>query len=369
MVEMDSLHAGSDVGSDLIDDFFTGGMWEGGLPDGPVLIGRIQQEARSAPGQKATSKQTLYSVRTNQGHVIPDCILLSQSSYGSFTKNKFSPDRQPGQHSKPYPGALCVIVTANGGAAFIIGFFNPPTTIETENDEFTTETNPGAVEDTEARSPGDWIVRTEDASINVKRMGAVVIESGASIRVTMNPRDGTHFSQARTRIDIAEGYSSRQGRIRNTSPESLSQYDYYDKILQRGRTSLRVTVKNGEVSGSVRREVSLTNVNYLTPSSPIETLLSRDRLLDDGGWISEGPKYQWGGSGADEPIVLGNALVTILKRLSSIIKQIKVPTAWGPSGVPLPPTPVNLTQLENDLDDILSEYMFTTKSPANLSLP
>ena len=80
--------------------------------------------------------------------------------------------------------------------------------------------------------------------------------------------------------------------------------------------------------------------------------------------------WQWssgtGGSGASEPIVLGNALVSVIKSLSKIIQGIKVPTAWGPSGTPLPPTPTDLIGLEGDLDDILSDYMFSTKKPAKI---
>ncbi len=118
----------------------------------------------------------------------------------------------------------------------------------------------------------------------------------------------------------------------------------------------------------VRHEFSVAEVNFQVPTDPITTTRARERYFADGSWTAEGPKYQWGGDDADEPIVLGNALVDVIKELSRIIKQLKVPTAWGPSGTPLPPTPTDLLALENNLDDILSEYMFTTKEPFSFGL-
>ncbi|KKK68352.1 hypothetical protein LCGC14_2944930, partial [marine sediment metagenome] len=159
------------------------------------------------------------------------------------------------------------------------------------------------------------------------------------------------------------GYRASRGRVHKEFPEALAEEEFFDRILQRGSTSIAVRIRNGKVDDTVRRELTVAKVDFAVPTDPVETILARESYLNDGSWISEGPKYQWGGSSADEPVVLGNALVTIIKRLSSIIRAIKVPTAWGPSGTPLPPTPTDLISLDNDLDDILSNYMFTTKEP------
>lgn len=364
ILSLDSLNETDGESEDLIDDFFTGRMWEGGLPGGQVLTGVIQQESPLAPRQESVVKRNLYVVRTTQGHMIPDCILLSPHAYGTTSKNRFDADKLPGQYSKPYAGAFCVVLTSNGGVAFIAGFWNPPTqTSPNETDKVTSETNPGSIDDVDARTNGDWIIRSEKGLINVKRMGAIIIESGASIRQTMNPLDGTHFSQCKTRLDIAEGYRASRGRVHKEFPEALAEEEFFDRILQRGSTSIAVRIRNGKVDDTVRRELTVAKVDFAVPTDPVETILARESYLNDGSWISEGPKYQWGGSSADEPVVLGNALVTIIKRLSSIIRAIKVPTAWGPSGTPLPPTPTDLISLDNDLDDILSNYMFTTKEP------
>lgn len=357
-------HDGSE---DLIDSFFSGDMWSSGVPGAQVLIGRIQQESQPAVGQDGVTKRNLYSVRTTQGHVIPDCFLLSSSAFGAFGTDpgvRFRPDEMPGQYSKPYPGSLCVVVTSNGGAAFIVGFFNPPTTTTVASDPNTGETKPGSVDDAEARSSGDWIVRTEASLLNMKRMGAIVIQSGASIRQTMNPLDGTYFSQCKRRIDVSEGYRAERSRVQKSSPEALSTEEFYDKILQRGRSSVRVRIRNGQVDSSVRHEVMISDVNYAVPTDPVTTDLARSAYDSDGSWFAEGPKFQWGGRSADEPIVLGNKLVAALEKLIGIIGNIRVNTAWGPSTTPLPPTPIDLQALENELGDILSEYMFTTRSAA-----
>lgn len=57
-----------------------------------------------------------------------------------------------------------------------------------------------------------------------------------------------------------------------------------------------------------------------------------------------------------EPAVLGQSLCDeILKPLFSALKQIKVATAMGPSGTPLPDFLQKVIELENKLDTILSE--------------
>jgi len=363
-LDLDSLHSSDGADNDLIDSYYTGRLWNGGLPDGQILTGRIQQQATPTSTQEDVTKQNLYVVRTTQGHLIPDCICLSPASYGSSTKNTFSATKQPGVYSKPYTGAFCVVATSNGGAAYIIGYFNPPTTARLDDDGTTTDSNPGSADDVDAQTQGDHIIRSENSIFNMKRLGAILVESGASIRQTMNPSDGTYFTQAKRRTDVSEGYMLARSRIDENQPETLSTEDFFDKLLQRGSKSTRVRIKNGKVDSSAVRELTVTEVNFVTPASPIETIKARERYFSDGSWVAEGPEFRWGGSLADEPVVLGNALVAVIKELSRIIKGIKVSTAWGPSGTPLPPTPTDLVTLENDIDKILSDYMFATKKPA-----
>lgn len=57
-----------------------------------------------------------------------------------------------------------------------------------------------------------------------------------------------------------------------------------------------------------------------------------------------------------EPAVLGQTLCDeVLKPLFSALKQLKVATAMGPSGIPLPDFTQKVIEIENKLNNILSE--------------
>jgi len=373
-IDLDSLATPTGASQDMIDDFYTGKLWDGGLAGSPLKIGRLVAPAEFARmrGAVPTTRRGLYIVKTSDDLYLENCFLLSPTGFrstGAIGHRRFKPDQVPGMHSKPYPGALCLVGTAQGGEAFILGFWNPPSTIATEGDDYTNETTPGVVDDKDARTAGDWLLRTENALLNLKRGGSLVIECGATIRQTLNPDNGNHFTQARSRIDVSEGYKLTRNRLKDTERETLSTEEFFDKILQRGQSATRIRVRNGRISSSTRYELSIAEVNYATITDPIVSFKARERYFDDGSWIAEGPKYQWGGDGADEPIVLGNALADIISDLCDIIGAIKVPTAWGPSGTPLPPTAIDLySKVKRKLDNFKSDYIFATKKPKSLRL-
>ena len=124
-------------------------------------------------------------------------------------------------------------------------------------------------------------------------------------------------------------------------------------------------IRHGALENDARREFTVSEV--VVAGGQVTTVTrTRETYYNDGKWFGEGPEYKWGGAGADEPVVLGAALVSTIKTLTALIRGITVPTAWGPSGPPLNSAQFTI-QVDNQLDSILSDYMFTTKTPADLS--
>lgn len=66
------------------------------------------------------------------------------------------------------------------------------------------------------------------------------------------------------------------------------------------------------------------------------------------------------GSGADEAAVLGDTLVKIMGELIDEITKLKVPTAWGPSGVPIN-TP-KFMRIKSKLRNMLSKFIRVKKT-------
>jgi hypothetical protein len=93
------------------------------------------------------------------------------------------------------------------------------------------------------------------------------------------------------------------------------------------------------------------------------TVKLRETYNDDGSWVAEGQKYQFG-KDADENALLGNVVVSLLKDLLDILKNLKVNTAWGPSAAPVADTIAKLTKLQADYLDngkIKSDFIFFKK--------
>ena len=67
----------------------------------------------------------------------------------------------------------------------------------------------------------------------------------------------------------------------------------------------------------------------------------------------QGDQVLIGGTSASEPIVLGNALKSLLQELITAITAITVPTGVGPSGPPVNAAQIN--GIAQRLDTILSQ--------------
>lgn len=305
------------------------------------LVGTIGPENPKHPGT--------YRFNSTDGYSPPDAMLLSPD--GDLDGN--------GSEFRPREGSPCVAVLIGGrGACFILGFWKAPTS-NPDTDEA-----PSVGNASDNNIGGDKVWKTAGgATLALKHGGVVIVEGGEGVSIILNPQNQVMSLRSRNMTQIADGYRSIRGRKEpnKTLPQTLSTVEYYDQV---GASATRVQEKTGSLPDKARRELTVASITT-TKLGRTGTIKLRERYYDDGSWIAEGPKYQWGGKEAKEPFVLGLELVDVLKKMMKIISGIRVPTAWGPSGKPLPPTPIELSKLSNELNDkILSTYMFHTKKPA-----
>jgi hypothetical protein len=175
----------------------------------------------------------------------------------------------------------------------------------------------------------------------------------------------TVSTRAQNVNEQADGYRRARGRIQvgKTAPETLAVDEYFDQV---GPSATRIRVRHGRLDGHGRRELTISKVTYAGGSVSGQIQL-RETYNDDGSWVGEGQKYQFGGKGADQKALLGNVVVGLLKDLIDILKNLKVNTAWGPSAVPVADTIAKLTKLQSDYLDsgkVFSDYIFLSKQPA-----
>lgn len=319
-------------------------FWQGGgLPRGQIMFGRLGEENPRQPGTFSFTSSTGLSVK--DAHILtPDADLAGN-----------------GQASKPAAGSLCVaVMDSDGAGCFVIGFQTPIKFDEDKDDPPTV----GVPEDN--GTSGDKVFRTSGgATMILKRGGSVIIEGGGGTGAILNPVNNTLTLRSQNYTNIADGCRETRGRteIGKTKPSTTHRSEYLHQV---GPKFDRVRVSYGDLDDAARVQLEIADVT-VAASNELAILKTRETYKNDGAWIGEGPKYQWGGAGADEPNVLGNQLVEVLNTLFDIIKDLKVNTAWGPSTPPLPDTLAKIEQLRGELTGkILSTFLFSSKRPATL---
>jgi hypothetical protein len=323
-----------------VNDDFWGGA---GTPQGAILYGCVQEENADHPGT--------YRFCSTEGYNVNDAHVLSPDADISGG----------GETTKPRPGSPCVaLMSSNGAQCFIIGFHRAPV-VDEESDDPPEVGNPD-----DNVSAGDKVYKTAGgATLVLKRGGALFVEAGPGVSIVCNPQNNRMSLRSAHYKVIADGYISTRGRqeIGKTEPETFHREEFLD---QAGGPHDRFRVDHGNLDSDARRQLELAEITVVLGTSTT-TVKTRETYFNDGSWVGEGPKYQWGGDGADEPAVLGNQLVEAFETLFGIIKALKVNTAWGPSTPPIPPTPIDIDKLQNELSGkILSTFLFFSKDPASL---
>jgi len=308
-----------------------------------ILIGILGEEKDGRPG--------IYAFGSTDGYPLPDVQILSQDA---------SIDGS-GEVTRPRAGSPCVVAVSNdGGQGYVIGFIQVPEFDEDGDDD------PSVGNPNENTVAGDKVYKTAGgASLILKRGGTVIVEGGSGVGVILNPLNRTLSMRCTNYQSSADGYRSAMGRKErgSTEPETLHVEDFSSQV---GASFDRLRIEHGTLSSNARRQLSLSAVT-IASSKETGIIKTRETYYNNGSWVGEGPKYQWGGSGADEPAVLGNALVEAMEELMDIIRDLKVNTAWGPSTPPLPTTLAALNQLKSKLSgNILSTFLLFTKDPPSL---
>lgn len=312
-----------------------------------ILVGILGEEKEGRDGKPSG----VYAFGSTDGQALTDVHILSQDA---------SLDGS-GEVSKPRAGSPCVVaISHDGGQGYVIGFIQIPT-FDEDGDAEPVVGNPE-----ENNVAGDKVYKTAGgASLILKRGGAVIVEGGSGTGIILNPLNSQMSLRSMNYKLVADGYRATMGRLEpgGTDPETLHTEDFLSKV---GTDFDRFTIQHSGSTVEHRRQLSLSAVTIVS-SKETAILKTRETYYADGSWVGEGPRYQWGGEAADEPAVLGNALVTAMEDLMGIIKELKVNTAWGPSTPPLPPTLIALDQLKSKLSgNILSTFLLLSKDPPDL---
>src|SRR5690606_5133595 len=248
------------------------------------MYGRLGEENPKHPGT--------YRFTSSDGFAVPDAHILTPDAdqFGN------------GQNSKPTPGAYAVaVMTHDGAQCFVIGFHHPPRFDDDQDDP------PDVGNAEENNSSGDKVWRTAGgASFILKRGGAAILEGGPGTGIILNPLNNTMTLRASNYSHIADGYRATRGRqeVGQTKPETRHQEDFLHQV---GPTFDRVRIQHGNLDSGARRQLELASVTVIA-SNENATIRTRETYYSDGSWVGEGPKYQWGGTDANENAVLGKQL-------------------------------------------------------------
>ena len=328
----------------VFDQFWHGESEPGNQSNGGcILFGICGEENENHPGT--------YRFSSTDGVVINDAQLLTQDADVNGS----------GEYSKPRAGSMCVCFMPRDGApAFINGFQDPPKWDEDgESEEPDIGTQP------DIATTGDKVFQTaEGAKLIFRRGGLVHIEGGPGTSILLGTVNNQMTLRSTNFNHLLSGYRAKRGRKdpNKTAANTRHEEEFWNQV---GASYDAVKLRHGDLEDDARRELTITE-SVSAAGQTAATLKTRETYYRDGKWRGEGPEYRWGGGPdtATEPIVLGTALVSVLNDLINAIKGITVPTAWGPSGTPL--NVAAFATLANQLNKILSEFMFTSKKPAEL---
>lgn len=328
-------------------------IWKGaGIPRDKVLVGVLGPESSTRPGTYGFSG---YGSGPNECYQVADAIVLTPD--GSLSGS--------GSHFKPAEGSLCVALAGPGGSVWIVGFHLPPRFDQSG------QVAPVIGDAGDQAGPlnnvaGDKVLRTDgDAALLLKRGGSAMVQGGPGAMTNWLKQTNTVSTRAQNVSEQADGARRVRGRIKlgKTDPETRAVDQFFDQV---GPSATRVQLRHGHLEGSARRELTVSEVSY-AGGSVKGTVKLRETYNDDGSWVGEGQKYQFG-KDADENALLGNVVASLLKDLIDILKNLKVNTAWGPSATPVADTIAKLTKLQADYIDngkIKSDYVFFKKRAGN----
>lgn len=329
------------------DNFWHGAAQPGNRRNGgAILFGIIGEENPNHPGT--------YRFSSTCGIVINDAHVLSQDADVNGA----------GEYNKPRPGSMCVCAMPRDGApAFIWGFQDPPKWNEDPDTGGAESDEPEVGNQSDIATSGDKVYQTVGgAKLMLRRGGLTIIEGGPGTSVLLSPVNNQMTLRSSNFSHIVNGYKARRGRKEpgKTDPATQHEEEFWSQV---GGSYDAVKLRHGTLGENARRELTITEV-VVAGGQTATVTKTRETYDSDGKWVGEGPEYTWGDVDSREPFVLGDTLVSVLKELIIAIRSLTVPTAWGPSGTPI--NAASFVQVQNKLESILSEFLYASKSPADL---
>jgi hypothetical protein len=129
-----------------------------------------------------------------------------------------------------------------------------------------------------------------------------------------------------------------------------------DTETQRKSATGTTSTANADSVGTVVKVESTGNLSITTKNGKAKVIVNHQ----DGSITLESDKINIGSTKADQKMVLGNKLKSLLEKIIDTVAQITVPTSSGPSGMPI--NSVALKAIKKDIDDCLSDFCYTKKS-------
>jgi hypothetical protein len=230
------------------------------------------------------------------------------------------------------PTGIPVFAVAYNGDAWILGRMRA--TSDTGNSDGSTDTD----RSTTIGSPGDAQLRpqsTEDKDVTGEvtvTVGSVVkVRSTSATNITLHPVGERIIQRCQSLLAFSDAYRIESGRVTGKSGGvefgAITFETYKNKV---GPSRTEVRIKNGQVKDSTVHQFSVDNL----ATSGGKTLGTSDfnwTISDTGDWQVINCSSMKVGDIANEPVVLGAQLVTLLKSL--IMDMSTVRTGLNSLGV------------------------------------
>jgi hypothetical protein len=222
------------------------------------------------------------------------------------------------------PTGIPVMAMAYNGDAWILG------RLRATKDEDSSDGETDTDRSTTIGTPGDAQLRphvTDDdkisAEVTVTTGGVTKVKASSATNMTLHPIGERIIQRCQSLLAFSDGYRIESGRktgkAGSVSMGALTSESYKTKV---GPARTEVRVKNGKVSGSTVHQLSVETLST-TGGKTLGTADFKWTVSSSGTWQVKNCKAVKFGQLADEPVVLGNKLVLLLKALITDMTTVR----------------------------------------------
>jgi len=222
-----------------------------------------------------------------------------------------------------FPRGIAVFVVVYNAEGYLLGKIRPVTDGwkddgKTGNDKSTTIGNQGDAQLRPHSLDDDDI----SAEVTVTRGGVVRIKSTGATGITFHPHGERIIQKSQTLLAFTDAYRIESGRTATKAGvkmDALTEETFKNKV---GPSRTEVIVKNGKVDGSVVHRFAVEKLVTAGGSTSGTMNFSWD-IDESGNWYVDNVKSINFGDTSDEPVVLGNKLVSLTKQLIQEMTSIR----------------------------------------------